>query len=78
MHEAAMQSRVGIRAQDEDARAPILALDPTHAPALGSARQVADRAGDDRHPVAPLDQVARQLVVACASGLVERCERLVN
>ena len=42
------------------------------------AGQVADRAGDDRHPVAALGQVAGQLVVAGAARLVEGGKSLVD
>ena len=45
---------------------------------LGAARQVADRAGDHRHAVALLRQVAGEFVVARAAGFIEGGKGLVD
>ena len=42
------------------------------------ARQIAHRAGDDRHPVPALGQETRQFVVTRPAGFVEGCKGLVD
>ena len=77
MNEGAVQSRIGIRAQDGNALL-LLALNPGRFPGTAGACQVRNRAGNDRDVMAFLHQEARQLMVTCSAWFIQSGKSLVD
>ncbi len=71
-------ARIGIRPQDGYSRLIPSMLIWRRLALAGCAGQVAHRAGDNRYPVTALGKIARQLVMARASRLIQGGKCLVD